>query len=196
MLTTTLLAMSDPQTFWTAVGAIATVVGAAGAVVSLWQIRKDSRDRTRPVMVAELRPGVLTSTAELYVRNAGASVAKDVTVTFDPPLPVLEGADAERMLTPFLQRRYAKPIKTFTPGMELDNIWKSAGIRDEPVPDDFTVHFNYRDDRGRSYSDEYDLSVGTLQNQTGSYPSGEDDGSLKRRTIKALEAIARGTGRH
>lgn len=188
--------MADPQTAWSAVAAIATVVGAGGALWTLIEIKKDSRDRTRPMMTAELRSAVLTQNAELHIRNRGQSVAKNIRVTFDPPLPVLEGSEAEGLTTPFLQRRYADVITTLTPGLVLDNIWNSATTRVEPVPDDFTVHFEYEDDRGRRYADDFELSMGTLQNQTGSYPSNTDDLGLRKRTVKAIEAVARGVGRH
>ena len=188
---------SVDATFWTAFGALATAAGAIGAVWTLLEIRKDSRDRTRPMMTAELKAAVLTKDAELHISNRGQSVAKNVHVIFDRPLPVLSGKDAEQLVTPFLQRRYAAPIPTITPGMVLDNLYTSATDRREPVPDDFTVRFEYEDSRGREYRDDgYHLSVMTLDDQTGSYPSSTDEAGLRRRLTSALEAIARGVGRH
>ncbi|KAA1378315.1 hypothetical protein [Aeromicrobium fastidiosum] len=187
--------MAEPTTIWAAVAAIATVVGAVGALWTLIELKRDSRDRTRPMMTAELVPAVLTDDADLQINNRGPSPAVNVRVTFDPPLPVLEGADAEGLGTPFLQRRYASPIPTITPGMLMTNYWNSAVDDREPVPNDFTVRFDYADVRGRYYSDTYHLSLTTLRNQSGSYPANTDPAGLEKRRIKALEAIARGVGR-
>lgn len=121
--------MADPQTVWSAVAAIAAAVGAGGALWTLAEIKRDSRDRTRPMMSAELRAAVLTQNPELHICNRGQSVAKNIRVSFDPPLPVLEGSEAEGLPTPFLQRRYGDVITTLTPGLVLDNIWNSATTR-------------------------------------------------------------------
>ena len=54
------------------------------AIWTLLAIKQDSRDRTRPVLIAELKRSVLTAAAELHVRNVGQSVACNVSVKFDP----------------------------------------------------------------------------------------------------------------
>src|SRR5690348_15692234 len=74
-----------------AVSAAATVVTAVIAGVALRSTARDSRDRTRPLLVAELRRSTLgTATQDLVIKNCGASVARNVNVLFDPPLPVTE----------------------------------------------------------------------------------------------------------
>jgi hypothetical protein len=186
--------------FWSAVGALATVAAAVVAIVTLLALRKDSRDRTRPMMGAFLRPDVLTNgVSELVIKNYGPTAATRVRVTFDPPLPKLEGTDADEQSTPFLQRRYAHEIPTIAPGMELANIYQTfqGDMCYEPLPNDFTIHFSYSDALGdHAYAESYALSVETLRNATGSYPSNTDDKGMRRRKVKALEAIARGIGRH
>jgi hypothetical protein len=186
---------AEPSTMWAGLGSAATLVTAVAAVWTLVALRQDSRDRTRPMMVAELKPSVLTDNAELHITNAGPSVAQNVKVDFDPPLPVLTGAEADGKLTPFLQRRYERVIPTFTPGMVMDNLYQDATEPDEPVPDDFAVKFTYSDTRGRRYTDAYFLSLETLRNQTGAYPSTRGEDGERRRTVKAIESIARGIGR-
>lgn len=187
---------AEPTTTWTALGSIATATAAVVAIWTLIALKQDSADRTRPVIVAELKPAVLTRNAELIIRNAGQSVARDVNVAFDPPLPVLEGAEAEGTTTPFLQRRYSRTIPTLAPGMVLDNFYQDATDATEPVPDDFSVTIRYTDMHGRQYADTYELSLDALRDQTGSYPSNTDERGMQRRWVKALEAIARGVGRH
>lgn len=96
---------ADATTTWTAFGALATVAAAVVAIWTLVALKRDSLDRTRPVMLAELRAAILTHDAEFIVRNVGQSVACNVRVEFDPPLPVLEGDDALGLATPFLRAR-------------------------------------------------------------------------------------------
>lgn len=190
---------ADPSTTWTALGSIATVAAAVVAIWTLIALKQDSADRTRPMIVAELKHAVLTQDAELLVRNVGQSVARNVKVDFDPPLPDPADGDAEArvgVLTPFLQRRYSRVIPTFPPGMVMDNYYQDAQDNDEPTPDDFIVTITYFDSHGRRYTDSYDLTISTLRDQTRSYPSNTDEKGIQRRWVKALEAIARGVGRH
>src|SRR6266545_3644043 len=90
------------ETSWIALGAIAGVVTAVGtaamavaiivtAVIArrtLNATHDDSRARTRPIMIAELRRELLShGTVLLVLKNLGASVAKNVTVRFEPGPP-------------------------------------------------------------------------------------------------------------
>lgn len=186
---------ADPTTTWTALASIATVTAAVVAIWTLIALKQDSADRTRPVIVAELKAAVLTKNAELHISNMGQSVARSVRVEFDPPLPTPQGENPG-VLTPFLQRRYSRVIPTFAPGMLMDNYYQDAEDKEEPVPDDFTVTIRYSDTRGREYIDSYDLTMNTLRDQTRSYPSNTDERGMQRRFMRALESIARGVGQH
>jgi hypothetical protein len=185
--------------FWSGVGAIATVIAAGIAILTLLAIRRDSRDRSRPVMAADIRPVALSKRiSELVVENLGQSVAKNVRVTFDPPLPDLKGAEATGKVTPYLRRRYENAIPTMPPGRKLFNIYavqapgpNGALVNAEPTPVDVTVTFEYEDTHGRPYKDSYKLSLRILQNQTESFPSNTDDDGMRRRGVEALEVIAR-----
>lgn len=196
-----ILAVKDwaaPATTWTAFGSIATVSAAVVAIFTLMSIKQDSADRTRPMIIAELKHAVLTSSCELLIRNVGQSVARNVKVDFDPPLPdPVDGGGEERLgvLTPYLQRRYSRVIPTFPPGMVMDNYYQGAE-GEEPVPDDFTVTISYEDTHGREYRDAYELTMAAVRDQSGRYPSSRDDDGMRRRWVNALEAIARGVGRH
>jgi hypothetical protein len=67
--------------------AITVVITSLVAIASLLALRADSRDRSRPVIGAELLPIILShGTSELVVQNIGASVAKNIRVEFDPPI--------------------------------------------------------------------------------------------------------------
>jgi len=192
------LAYSPEQftAFWSAVTGIAAVVTGLVAIFTLLALRSDSRDRTRPVVSADLLPVTLShGTSELVIQNVGPSVAKEVQVTFDPNITEDIG-----QMAAYIARRYSKVIPTMGPGRRLTNVYghwvgDSSDKLDEPVPKDLTVSISYKDTHGRRYTDSYELSVGTLRNQTTTSPSNTDDAGMKRRWVTALEAIARGIGR-
>ena len=181
---------------WSAVGAIATVVAAIGAIWTLVALKRDSRDRTRPVMSADIRPALLSRGAqELIVENVGQSVAKKVKVTFTPGLP-----DNQGTLTPFLKKRYANVLPTVPPRRQFTNLYfvgspNGTGTfrNTEPLPDEIRVTFTYEDSHGRDYTDSYDLKV--IWGTTSSDPSDTDALSLQKRMTKALEVIAQTLGR-
>lgn len=92
---------------WAATFAGVSALGAVTtAVIAAWSLkgsRDDSRERSRPVIVAELQRNPLTHGAQsLIVRNYGASVAKDVSVKFDPALPDPDDSESAGKITPFM----------------------------------------------------------------------------------------------
>ena len=179
--------------FWTAVTGVCAVVTSIVAIASLRALRVDSRDRTRPVVGAELLPIVLSrGTCELAIQNIGASVAKNVRVTFDPPITEGMGVTAG-----YLARRYEHPIPTMGPGRRLTNVYghrrgDGSANFDEDVPLDVSVTIAYEDSHGREYRDVYELTSQTLMNETTTSPSNTDEKGIQRRLVQALEAIARG----
>lgn len=182
--------------FWAGVTGVSALVTGAVAILTLRSIKQDSIDRTRPVIAIEVLPVVLShGTCELVVQNVGQSVAKNVSVTFDPAITEDMG-----QMAAFLARRYSRTIPTMAPGRRLTNIyahWVGDGSDnlDEDVPKDFTAKARYVDSHGRGYEDSYDLSLQTLRNQTTSSPADTDPKGLQKRWAKALEAIARGVNR-
>jgi hypothetical protein len=160
----------DPA--WVAAGA-ACVAAGAGAVAAtsgvrtLRQARRDSKARSRPMIAAELRPvPYVQGSQKLVITNYGPSIAKNVWVTFDPPLPDPEPSKAAQSMTPFLKKRYESKISVMTPGMALENIYYSGAagpggkyINFEPVPDQLTVRIAYEDADGNPYADAFHLDV-------------------------------------
>lgn len=182
---------------WASVSALAAVVTSFVSVLTLGHIRRDSRDATRPMVVVELRDVPLaTATMSLVVRNLGRSVARNVTITFDPPLP--QPDDIHGGLVHHVNRRYADPIPTLTPGTRLENIWRFKGDADQgqEVPSERVVATAvYEDTRGRTYEDRYVLATDIHEWGTLTEPSGTDDKALRKREVKALEAVARALDR-
>lgn len=183
--------------FWSGVTGITAVIAGAIGVLTLRALRQDSRDRSRPVVSAELTPVVLShGTSELVIQNVGQSVAKDVKVTFAPEITEDMG-----QISAFLARRYSRIIPTMGPGRRLTNIyatWRGDGSEDlhEPVPPELAVTITYTDAHGYRYTDCYDISIYTLRNQTTSSPSNTDEAGMRRRHVQAVEAIARGVHRN
>jgi len=130
----------------------------------------------------------------LVIKNAGQSVARDVEVSFRPPLPDYETTDDGQpgVVAPFLRRRYGTPIAMIAPGHTLKNVYSyiAAGIDDnvEPVPDQVTILVRYNDDHGRVYKDSFPLNRKLLGLDTQTNP-GDSNDPVKRQN-KALEAIA------
>jgi hypothetical protein len=182
--------------FWSGVSAVATAAAAAVAIATLLSIRTDSRDRSRPVVSAELLPLALShGTSELVIQNVGSGVAKQVKVAFDPAISAEMGQTAG-----FIESRYVQTIPTMGPGRRLTNVyghWAGDGslAMTDPIPLDLTVSIEYVDTHGRRYNDRYDLSVMTLRNETRASPSNTDDLGLKIRYAKALEVIAQALDR-
>ncbi|WP_432110290.1 hypothetical protein [Streptomyces sp. AA1529] len=164
---------------WISSGAAAAGAGAAwfasyNGVRTLRQTKSDSINRSRPMVAAEFRDAY-PATASLYfvVRNYGPSVAKDVEVTFTPPIPDPEPEKAEESIIPFLKERYARKIATLMPGVELKNVYYTGRAGPdgkfhnwEDVPESFTVTISYEDTDGAKYQDSYDLDVALMQGET------------------------------
>jgi hypothetical protein len=176
------------------VGAAAAIVAAGLATVTstvavrtLRQTRRDSKSKARPVMTAELRLVPHTKAAQsLVISNRGPTMAKQVRVTFDPPIPM--PADPAGLVTPFMLKRYKKPIAVMAPGMKLDNLYytgapgpEGRSVNGEPVPDQATVTITYQSGDGDEYSDEFPLDVEVLRARTyqtsSEAPEAQDQGS-------------------
>lgn len=190
-------------TDWIALGAIAAVVTAVGTVAmalaiivtaiyakgSLAATRDDSRARTRPVIVAELHRELLShGTILLALRNFGASVATDVSVTFDPPPP----SDIESLpmsdMWGWIYRRFQLPITTWSPGWATSNVVRTG---EDPL-DDFKVTVNYFGADKTPYQDVFYLHPAHALNETTSNPSTVSDPiKLEQQKVSALQALVR-----
>lgn len=157
---------------------------------------RDSQARSRPMVAAELRDEpYATATQLLVIKNYGPTVARNVKVTFDPPLGDPAPEKAHESMAPFLKRRYAKPIPSLVPGQELDNIYfdgECAGAggwkNREPHPDQVRVTVELDAPDGARYIDHFDLDVNLIRDRTMVTSSRHPEERLKR-AVKALEDI-------
>lgn len=107
------------------VSAVATVLTALVAIWSLSESRKDSRERTRPIVTAWLTPGPTFVHGVLYlaIGNYGQTAARNLHVKFSPELPV-EGTEADRGGTKAaesISTRYSEPLEVLAPKLQLVN---------------------------------------------------------------------------
>jgi len=134
--------------------ALAAVVAASVGIWAIVNAKRDSRDRSRPVMLAELQFHPEMALFLMFVvRNAGVSIAHSVKLQFDPPLPP---ATEKNYYPSHVQATFAQTIPTFGPGQSLANPWHSPA---KDRPEDFRVTITYLDGHGREYSDAYDITV-------------------------------------
>ncbi|WP_414940140.1 hypothetical protein [Amycolatopsis sp. cmx-11-51] len=168
------------------VGATAAAVAAFNGVRTLRQARRDSKNRSQPMVAAELESvPYVRGSQKLVIKNYGPSVARNVTVSFDPPIPDPEPAKAAESVTPFLKRRYEKPIPVMTPGMSLENVYYSGRplggqfVNFEPTPDQVVVKIAYTDNNGAPYEDAFPLDVMLIRSTTEATSSTAPEAKLK-----------------
>lgn len=169
--------------------AVAIIVTAVFAKHTLEETRADSRARTRPVIVAELRRELLSrGTTLLALTNLGESVAKDVAITFDPPPPEgVESLPNDNMLK-WIYQRYQTSISTWAPGWAISNVIRTGEDGLEPI----TVTARYTGPDGTTYDDSYALHPDHILKETSSSPSKASDPiELEQQKVSALHALVR-----
>ena len=138
-------------------------------------------------MAAELIPAPQSdSSVVLRVVNYGNSVARDVTVSFSPPLtprPERDGALS-------ISKRYVQPIPHVSPGQVLANGWQTWGQKGKlhSSPDLCTVTIKYTSGR-RTFTEKYVLDIETVANSTDPVSSTSELGTL-RKIASALQKLA------
>jgi hypothetical protein len=151
------------------------------------------------MVAAELRDDrYARATQLLVVRNYGPSIAKNVRVTFDPPIP--DPQDPSTSVMPYLKQRYSTPIATMTPGMELDNIYftgrREGGdwVNGESTPDRVSVTVAYERTDGDPYVDVFHLNTDLIRQRTYATSSTAPEQQGKE-IIKILKGIEKVLGR-
>lgn len=171
------------------IGVIATVLTAIIAALALRATVRDSHDRTRAYIAVDLVPASRSGfSAVLRVVNVGQSVARDVQITFTPPLEPRETGDTLASV----HRRYAEPIANISPGQELKNTWQTWADHGtlSSAPERCTVSVAYRSgDRRRLVTETFVLDVGTVGAESDPVASNSELGAI-RRIAASVETIA------
>lgn len=180
------------------VSALAAIATAVIAIVTLIAAGQDSRRRTQPMVVVELRYAPDSDTSiDLVVRNAGPTVARDVWVTFDPPLDVPSvGEDGDGPAVGYVVKRYAKPLPMLAPGQELSNTWFVASYPGgkltnvEPSPERVTVRVKCKGVGWGWIHWTYPIDIEAMTLATSTTSSSSHKGRLES-ISKSLDAIAK-----
>lgn len=189
--------------YGSAIGAVAGVLAAFVAIAALISAAWDSKARSQPMIAAEFRPTTDSDSAvEFVVTNLGSTPARNLRVTFDPPLVM--PSDTSRLVAPFIVKRYERPIPVLNPRQVLSNIWWAgeAGpgnelTNREPTPDEVRVSVSYKGLGWRRITDSFDLTIEMVTLTTYSVSSTSTKGRLKsvdeslRKIRDHLAAIAK-----
>lgn len=120
---------------------------------------------------------------ELVIRNYGMSAARDLHVSFDPPL---SDEDRKDGLTDMVAKRYDAAIALLPPGSELTNTWwrgKNTGtnelVNGLNTPEEVSVTVSYKGNRIRQYRDTFPLHADIIKLTTYSVSSTSTPGRMK-----------------
>lgn len=179
--------------YWAAVGGLAAALTGVVAIWALVHAARDSRERSRPFVLAEYRiPANAYKRLDFVIRNAGASVARDLEVRFEPSL---EPTTNDRSMRTYLIKRYMTRIPSLGPGQELSNV---VLVDDEDplgndIPSDVVVTVSYTRGWFRRYRDQFRLLTDVYTNHT--YATSSDSVLGRLTQIRdELRRIAGGRG--
>lgn len=154
---------------WTAIGTVVTaavaVLAAGFAALQVRELRRTREDQTRPFVIVDIQPGPAWSNLlDLVVENIGSTAARDVQISFDPPLqqskddgyPIGESA------------LISEGIRMLPPGRRIRAFFDASHDRiktDLPMRYDVTVRL--KDARGRAQPDQnYTIDMGYMYGTT------------------------------
>lgn len=152
------------------------VLTAIIAIIALRSTAKDSRERSRPLVLAMFRLAEHSDHSfEFVVRNFGQSGAKDLRIEFDPPLTTEMRTE---QAVDHIAMRYERAIPLLPPTAELSNTWWSGKDRGGVelvnrlgTPDEVVVSVSYRGSRWRRYRDSFTLHADTIKFTTSQVSS-------------------------
>lgn len=174
----------------TGLAAAAAIVTGVFAAVALRQTAKDSRERTRPYVIAEYqRIPYASGTLALVVRNTGQSVATDVRVTFDDLGPEAKRKDS---LVEVIARRYDRTFLAMPPGQAFSNSVRTSARNpkgDDKPADLVTATVAYKH-RRKKYSETFALDCTVYAGEVTTSSSESPEGRLMevRDAVRSIAA--------
>lgn len=183
----------------TAGGTVGTcVVALLAAIVAYRQLREARRLReaqAQPYIVVDVEQSVVSRRIlNLVIRNTGQTLARDVTIRFDPPLQ--STLDAEGF-PPAKFKALANGIPALPPGREYQIMLDSTVAHYESkLPDSYTVTVSFRDRDGKKLEDlSYELDLAMFRSAPYVQEFGIHDVAQELQRIqKTLEQLVRMTG--
>jgi len=130
---------------WAAIAAwVGLLLLAAAAIVAFFQLRLGQRlreEQAQPYVAISMEPTEPDPNAvDLIVKNYGATAAREVEISFDPPLK--SSLAPEDVKVPSI-------IHTLVPGQEWTTLWDTAIHRkDSGLPEHYTATITFKDMRG------------------------------------------------
>jgi hypothetical protein len=173
---------------WTALAAWSTVGIYLALGIFAWiqvlQARRLREEQARPFVVVDFEPGFLIY---LTVENIGRTMARDLTIHFDPPLDSTLAQPREIDESPPL---HGEPIPTLPPGKQIRVVFDQYGERlGSDLPRSYQVEVRYRGPFGQKYPpDTYRLDLGVY---LGSQPPREGLPELVAEVKKTREELAK-----
>ena len=189
------MALSHDPTWWgLTAGAWATIAAwltlavlTGTAVIALRQLRdarRLSEAESRPWVVVDLDLDKHPHMIHIYFENFGKTVARNVRLSFEPPLQSTLG---DRRID-FLDHTFP----TLPPNKRIDTFFDSAVAVMAPgatLPRRYEVTVTYEDRNGKAYSDRYVLDIEAFRNRH--FVGVKDLNDL----VKAVESLATLLGR-
>lgn len=182
------------STSWTAITAIATAALVIVGGLTIISAAIDSRAKSRPYVVAELKVRKYGSGLALVVTNYGASAAKNVRVKLPKSFDEVDEDDPYRgnstaAYMRLLRRKYNNAIPIIGPGQSESNIWiQRAELIEakEPSPkatEAITISYDkfgwFGKLFGRRYSDVFPMDFDHRIHDTYSQHSRDTEQRLK-----------------
>jgi hypothetical protein len=134
---------------WSAIASCGGLLLAIAAAIfgyrQFSEARRTREEQAQPYVAIYMEPTEADPHAvDLIIKNFGATAAKDVHVTIDPPPEQLAGGEITDVKVPSL-------IRTLVPGQEWTTFWDTAIARNnaEDVPKRHTATISFTDLRGR-----------------------------------------------
>ncbi|WP_258933385.1 hypothetical protein [Nesterenkonia pannonica] len=197
---------AEQLTGWTIVfaglSALSAIVTALIAAFTLSATRADSRERTRPIVVASVErgPKYIDGTTYVVVGNYGQTAARNVDVSWIQEFTIIDDVnDAGSNTARAFKETFEHPISLLAPGQKLSAIvrFKRQTINHygDSFPDKLDVSVTYDDGRGgkwyhlkkpRQYSDSFILQLDMYDSEIKLDRGSKD---YQQRTAEALESL-------
>jgi hypothetical protein len=143
---------------WAAVGQVGTLVVAAVAALfarhQVLEARRTREEQAKPFVIVDFEPSLAGRIfIELVIRNIGTTIAKNVTMSFEPPLrSTLSTAEDKRFLNASTLMKNGIP--TLPPGREYRMLFeRMPDLKDnDELPHAYAATISYDDARGERQS--------------------------------------------
>jgi hypothetical protein len=185
------------ETWIAVIAAVAAVPAAAATGVSVWFIRQQVQEMKRqtelqqeiaeassaPYIWADVRLQSRNAwNLEFVIGNSGPTVASNVRVTIDPPLP----SDHEGIYVDAMHRRISDGLSSLAPGRTLHwTIGPSAELVNRPEPLAHRVRIDCEGPHGSVPTSEYVMDLGDFRESVARH-----DGSLVD-VAKAIDQLTK-----